>query len=90
MLQKLARICVLKDVCVLLLKQPIVDAILRSGETPFQNLAPLDGKHFCPFVELFFGILRSVAESLRFLKVSWNAFVRMDYKCIVEQSNEEI
>ena len=52
-----------------------MDACLRSAERPFQNLAPLKEKHFCPFVEFFFGILRSVAEVLRFLEVDWDVFV---------------
>ena len=53
----------------------IVAACLCSAERPFQDLAPLKEKHFCPFVDFFFGILKSVAEFLRFLDVSWDVFV---------------
>ena len=52
-----------------------MDACLRSAERPFQDLAPLKEKHFCPFVEFFFGILRSVAEFLRLREVNWDVFV---------------
>ena len=50
-------------------------AYLHSAERPFQDLAPLKEKHFCPFVEFFFGILRSVAEFLRLREVNWDVFV---------------
>ena len=52
-----------------------MDACLRSAERPFQDLAPLKEKHFCPFVEFFFGILRSVSEFLRLCEVNWDVFV---------------
>ena len=52
------------------------DASLHSAERPFQDLAPLYEKHFCPFLEFFFGNLRSVAVFLRFLEVSWDIFVK--------------
>ncbi len=37
------------------------DANLLSTERQFQDLAPLNEKHFCPFFEFFFDTLRSVA-----------------------------
>ena len=49
-----------------------MEAFLCSGERPFQDLAPLKEKHFCPFADFLFGTLRSVAEFLRFLEVSWD------------------
>ena len=52
------------------------DASLHSAERPFQDLAPLNEKDFCPFLEFFFGNLRSVAVFLRFLEVSWDVFVK--------------
>ena len=52
-----------------------MDACLRSAERPFQDLASLKEKHFCPFVEFFFGILRSVAEFRRFREINWDVFV---------------
>ena len=33
------------------------DACLHSAVRPFQDLAPLNEKHFCPFLEFFFGNL---------------------------------
>ena len=44
------------------------DACLHSAERPFQDLAPLIEKHFCPFLEFFFCSLRSVDVFLRFLE----------------------
>ena len=45
------------------------DASLHSAEGPFQDLAPLNEKHFCPFLELFFGNLRLADVFLRFQEV---------------------
>ena len=59
--------------CLNLLRE---DASLLSAERPFQDLAPLNEKHFCPFFEFFFGNLRSVTVFLRFLEVSWDVFVK--------------
>ena len=56
---------------------------------PLKDLAPLNGKYFCPFLEFFFGNLRSVAVFLSFLEVSWDD-LRKDYTCIVEAAHEEI
>ena len=50
-------------------------ACLRSAARPFQDLATLREKHFCPFVDFFFGIVRSVAELLRLLEVSWDVLM---------------
>ena len=59
-----------------------MDACFRSAERLFQDLAALKEKHFCQFVDFFFGILRSVAEFLRFLEVSWDVLVnRLDMYC---------
>ena len=40
-----------------------------------ENLGCSEEKHFYPFVEFFFGILRSVAEFLRFREVNWDVSV---------------
>ena len=50
--------------CLKLLRE---DASLLSAERPFQDLAPRNEKHFCPFFEFFLGNRRSVAVFLRFL-----------------------
>ena len=49
--------------------------LFNSVERPFQDLAPLKEKHFCPLLEFFFGNLRSVTVFLMFLEVSWDIFV---------------
>ena len=51
-----------------------MDACFRLAERPFQDFAPLREKHFCQFVEFFFGILRSAAEFLRFREFNWDVF----------------
>ena len=52
------------------------DASLHSAERPFQDLARLYEKHFCPLLEFFCGNLTSVDVFLSFLEVSWEVFVK--------------
>ena len=52
------------------------DASFPPAERAFQVLAPLNEKHFCPFLEFFFGSLKSVAVFLRFLEVNWDVLMK--------------
>ena len=50
----------------------MVNTCLNSAEEPFK--APLDGKHFYPFLQFSFGRLTSVDVFLRILEVYLNFF----------------
>ena len=43
---------------------------LNSAERPIKGLAPLNEKHFCLFLKIFFGSFMSVEVFLRFLEVN--------------------
>ena len=49
-------------VCLKVLRE---DAFLDSAERPFHSFVPRNEKHFWPFVDIFFGTLRSVFVFLR-------------------------
>ena len=53
---------------------------------PFQDLAPLKEKYFCPLLVFFLGNLRSVTVFLRFLEVSWDVFVKRIHMYCVASS----
>lgn len=53
------------------LKQSRDGNLFKSAERPFHNLAPLKEKHFCLFVDILFGILRSVSVFLRLHEVNF-------------------
>ena len=57
------------------------DASFPAAERPFEPLAPLKEKRFCPFFEFLLGSLKVVAVFLQFLEVSWDVPVKRLHIC---------
>ena len=62
------------------LKIYIEDACLVSAGRLFQSLAPRKEKHFCPFADVFFGSLKSVAVFRRLRELLVEFLVHMYFR----------
>ena len=68
----------------------MANTYLQLNKTwPFQDMTRFKEKYLCPFLEFFFGNLRSVGVFLRIQVVSWEVIMQNN-KYVLNLAYEEI